>query len=173
MRQVGSAHVEPGHHAPVRAFGATLGRVLACLVLAAADGGSAVAQAMSCAVSTGDGSVVVTMAVPHPGRALLYRPNGEVVYLDMEAGFEMRTEWRLTPATVGTVYRAGAAVREPALSGAGRYKLAFAENPETEPENTDYRECSFELPSVEARQPMVDIQVANAIALWPGHCQAT
>ena len=57
-------------------------------------------------------SVVVRMNAPHPKEVLLYRPDGDIVWLqnndslahEQIANFERLKEWKIDASTVGTVY---------------------------------------------------------------------
>jgi hypothetical protein len=101
----------------------------------------------------GDNSITVIMDIPHPKEALIYRPSGEIVWLQNDdslvhqqiKNFENLQEWNIDPGTIGTVYKNGKPFIEPALDGKGVYHLYIAKNTETEPENTYYIECYFEI----------------------------
>ncbi len=98
-------------------------------------------------------SVTVKMDIPHPKEALIYRPSGEVVWLQNDAAlvhkqiknFENLQEWKIDSDTFGTVYKNGKPYIEQALDGKGVYHLYIAENVETERENTYFIECHFEI----------------------------
>ena len=108
------------------------------------------ADTISCNV-TSNGEVHISMKAPHPEHALVYRPNGEVVWLQTSPeyihqqieNFGALEKWVITRGTKGTVYVDGKASLQPVIQGSGRYHLYIAENPETEPENTYFIECYF------------------------------
>lgn len=100
-----------------------------------------------------DNTVVVEMKSPHPKQALVQRPDGTTVWLqaydelahEQIENFESLEEWTITSTTPGTVYVDGEPVAEPVIRGSGRYNLYIADNTETEPENTYFIECYFEI----------------------------
>lgn len=114
--------------------------------------GVSVCQASPIDCKVADGStVVVTMGVPHPNHALIYRPDGETVWLQTASEYlhkqvpnfdELRT-WVISSQSQGTVWVDGKATVQPIIKGKGRYHLYIAENTETEPENTYFIECYF------------------------------
>ena len=94
---------------------------------------------------------MVTMEVPHPNHALIYRPDGETVWLQTSSEYlhgqvpnfdELRT-WVISSESQGTVWVDGKATVQAIIKGKGRYHLYIAENTETEPENTYFIECYF------------------------------
>lgn len=104
---------------------------------------------------TEQGSVAVTMETPHPENALIYRPDGKVVWLQTSTGLihpqnadvsELKT-WVLSPESTGTVWAEGHAMVQPIFNGNGRYRLYIADNLETESENTRFIECFFVIDS--------------------------
>lgn len=105
---------------------------------------------ISCEV-TDEGAVVVTLKVPHPNDAIVYRPDGEVVWLQVSpdsarahgAEFGALDTWVISSESKGTVWVDGKAVAQPVIKGKGKYHLYIAENIETEPENTYFIECYF------------------------------
>ena len=108
------------------------------------------ADPITCIV-TSNGDVHISMIAPHPEPALVYRPNGEAVWLQTSPefihqqieNFGALEKWVITPETNGTVYVEGKVSVQPVIQGSGRYHLYIAENPETEPENTYFIECYF------------------------------
>jgi hypothetical protein len=94
------------------------------------------------------------MDVPHPKEALVRRPSGETVWLQLNDGslahqqipdFENLQDWEINLHTVGTIYRDGKPGIEKVIDGKGIYNLYIAENTETEMENTYYIECNYEI----------------------------
>lgn len=112
--------------------------------------GTGTAAPISCQV-TGNNTVVVTMKTPHPNHALVYRPDGEVVWLQTGPeyihrqipNFSELENWVITPDSRGTAWIDGKTTIQPIIKGSGRYHLYIAENLETEPENTYFIECYF------------------------------
>jgi hypothetical protein len=110
------------------------------------------AETITCDV-TSNGDVHISMIAPHPEHALVYRPNGEIVWLQTSPEFIHKQienfgaleKWVITPETKGTVWVDGKAIVQPIIQGNGRYHLFIAENPETEPENTYFIECCFDI----------------------------
>lgn len=108
------------------------------------------ADAVECNVLDGK-TVMVAMIAPHPSEALIDRPNGETVWLQMNEDlkheqiedFENLTEWHINKNTLGTVYVDGAPEAQPIITVKGRYHLYIAENTETERDNTHHMECYF------------------------------
>lgn len=108
------------------------------------------ADTITCNV-TSNGDVHISMIAPHPEHALVYRPNGEIVWLQTSPEFIHKQienfgaleKWVITPETKGTVWVDGKAIVQPIIQGNGKYHLYIAENPETEPENTYFIECLF------------------------------
>ena len=98
-------------------------------------------------------AVIVRMEIPHPKEALIYRPSGETVWLQIEgalahqqiANFEYLREWKINLSTVGTVYKEGKPYVERIIDSKGIYHLYVAKNIETEPEDTYFIECYFEI----------------------------
>lgn len=121
---------------------------LVCTVFSASVG----AVPIEC-VEQENNAVIVKMEIPHPKEALIYRPSGETVWLQIEdalahqqiANFEYLREWKIDLSTVGTVYKEGKPYVEPIINGKGVYHLYIAKNIETEPENTYFIECYFEI----------------------------
>lgn len=103
--------------------------------------------------STDGKSVVVRMVAPHPKEVIVNRPDGETVWVQMADGllhkqipdFENLEQWIIDSETVGTVYIDGRPEIQPIIKDRGRYNLYIAENVETEPENTFFIECYFEI----------------------------
>ena len=100
---------------------------------------------------TGEGSVFVTMEIPHPNHALIHRPSGEAVWLQTSPNFihnqitnfaKLKT-WVITPESKGTVWVNGKATVQSIFKGEGKYHLYIAENTETERGNTYFVECYF------------------------------
>jgi hypothetical protein len=95
------------------------------------------------------------MVTPHPEGAILMRPDGQVVYLQGSPPllhtpiphFGNLGEWLLSSDSVGTIYTDGEPAIGPVIFGPGRYHLYVADNIETEPENTYFIECYFEIPT--------------------------
>lgn len=95
--------------------------------------------------------VIVTMEIPHPNHALVYRPNGETVWLQTSSEFVHKQmpnfgkleNWVISSESTGTVWVNGKATVQPIIMGKGKYQLYIAENTETEPENTYFIECYF------------------------------
>ena len=108
------------------------------------------ASPIDCKVTDGS-TVVVTMEIPHPNHALVYRPSGETVWLQTSSEFihkqipnfsELKT-WIISSESKGTVWVNGKATVQPIIKGKGKYHLYIAENTETEPDNTYFIECYF------------------------------
>jgi hypothetical protein len=99
--------------------------------------------------------VRVRMAVPHPKHALVYRPDGVVVYLQgspeylhrQVESFHLISEWKIDREMVGTTYDEGAPRLMPVIAASGEYRLYIADNLETEPDNASFLECYFEIPA--------------------------
>ena len=108
------------------------------------------ASAINCKV-TDKGNVIVTMKPPHPNHALIYRPDGEVIWLQSDPeyvheqipNFSKLKTWVITPESKGTVYVDGKPTIQPIIKGKGKYNLYIARNLETEPENTYFIDCYF------------------------------
>jgi hypothetical protein len=108
------------------------------------------ADPITCTVKS-NGDVYISMIAPHPEHALVYRPNGETVWLQTSPDFIHKQienfgaleKWVITPETKGTVWVDGKASVQPIIQGNGRYQLYIAENPETEPENSYFIQCYF------------------------------
>lgn len=121
---------------------------LVCTVFSASVG----AGSIKC-VEQENNAVIVKMEMPHPKEALIYRPGGETVWLQIEGAlahqqiedFEYLREWSINSSTVGTVYKEGKPYVEPIINSKGIYHLYIANNIETEPENTYFIECYFEI----------------------------
>ncbi len=121
------------------------------------------ADAITCDV-LGNGNVRVKMKTPHPEHALVYRPDGEVVWLQTGPEYIHRQienfgaleEWLITQETEGTVWLDGKAVVQPVIKGNGRYNLYIARNLETEPENTYFIECYFVIENKNPRMVELD-----------------
>ena len=104
-------------------------------------------------IARDNNAVIVKMTSPHPKQALVQRPDGTTVWLqaydelahEQIENFESLEEWTITSTTPGTVYVDGEPVAEPVIRGSGRYNLYIADNTETEPENTYFIECYFEI----------------------------
>ena len=100
---------------------------------------------------TGKSTIIVTMKTPHPNHALVYRPDGEVVWLQTSPeyihiqipNFSGRKIWKISSDSKGTVWVNGKATVQPILKGRGKYHLYIADNVETEPDNTYFIECYF------------------------------
>lgn len=113
---------------------------------------TAEAASLEC-IKEDNNTILIKMELPHPKEALVQRPDGDTVFLQVEgslahkqiANFENLEEWTITLSTLGTVYRDGEAIAEPIISGSGRYHLYIADNVETERENTLFIECYFEI----------------------------
>jgi hypothetical protein len=108
------------------------------------------ASPIDCKV-TDESTVIVTMEIPHPNHALVYRPSGETVWLQTSSEYihkqvpnfsEIKT-WIISSESKGTVWVNGKATVQPIIKGKGKYHLYIAENIETEPENTYFIECYF------------------------------
>lgn len=107
---------------------------------------------IDCVVES-DRSVSIRMSTPHPKEALIHRPNGDVVWLQLEGqlrhkeieNFESVGNWKLTPESKGTVYSNGEAAIQNVINSNGKYYLYIAENTETESENTSYIDCYFSI----------------------------
>jgi len=125
-----------------------------CLLLTALSSVTTIADAnpIEC-LENDEHSFVALMIVPHPREALIHRPSGETVWLQMEgslaheqiSNFEMLERWVIDASTVGTVYNDGNATIEAVIKGRGTYHLYVAENTETEKENTYFIECYFDV----------------------------
>ena len=108
------------------------------------------AQPITC-TKEGNNVVSIRMATPHPGEALIHRPGGEVVWLQMPDGlahkqlnnFENLGNWIIDSESLGTVYVDGTPEIQAIFDTTGRYHLYIAENTETEPDNTYFIECYF------------------------------
>lgn len=107
---------------------------------------------IDCVVES-DSSISIRMDTPHPEDALIYRPNGETVWLQMEGeflhkqieNFESLEHWKLTSESQGTVYNNGEPTIQKIINGNGKYHLYIAKNTETERENTEFIECYFSI----------------------------
>lgn len=108
------------------------------------------ASPIDCKV-TNESTVMVTMKIPHPNHALVYRPSGETVWLQTSSeyihkqvpNFSELKIWVISSESKGTVWVNGKATVQPIIKGKGEYHLYIAENLETEPENTYSIECYF------------------------------
>lgn len=123
----------------------------AILMLALND--FAIATPIDCFVNQENHSVTIMMKVPHPDHALIYRPDGETVWLQLPSGaahqqvddFSNLTVWIIDSHSLGTVWMDGKAVAQNIINGSGKYTLYIAENLETEPENTFSIQCTFQI----------------------------
>ena len=88
--------------------------------------------------------VNVTMQVPHPENILIYRPDGTAVYIMID-NFSSIRKWSITRELPGTVWVEGKESIEKVIKEEGVYRLYIANNLETEPSNTSYIECEFEI----------------------------
>ena len=117
-----------------------------CLSIAS----SAFAQPITCQKEDND-VVSIRMVTPHPAEALIYRPSGETVWLQMPDGlahrqidnFENLSHWIIDSESLGTVYVDGIPEIQSVFNTTGRYHLYIAETTETEPDNTYFIECYF------------------------------
>lgn len=111
---------------------------------------SAFAEPITC-TEEGNNGVSIRMATPHPREALIQRPSGEIVWLQMPDGlahkqidnFENLSNWIIDSESLGTVYVDGIPEIQAIFDATGRYHLYIAENTETEPDNTYFIECYF------------------------------
>ena len=105
---------------------------------------------MNCNVAD-DNAVIETMEIPHPERALVYRPDGEAVWLRSSSEFEHKQApgfyepgtWVISSESKWIVWVNGKATVQPIIKGKDKHHLYIAENIETEPENTYFIECYF------------------------------
>ena len=108
------------------------------------------ASPIDCIVAD-ESTVIVTMEIPHPNHALVYRPGGETVWLQTSSeyihkqvpNFSELKIWVISSESKGTVWVNGKVTVQPIIKGKGEYHLYIAENLETEPENTYFIECYF------------------------------
>ncbi len=108
------------------------------------------ASPIDCKV-TDESTVIVTMEIPHPNHALVYRPNGETVWLQTSSEYIHKQVLNFSELKIlvisseskGTVWVNGKVTVQPIIKGKGKYHLYIAENLETEPENTYFIECYF------------------------------
>lgn len=108
------------------------------------------ASPIDCGV-TDKNTVVVSIEIPHPNHALVYRPSVETVWLQtsseyihkQERNFSELKTWVISFESEGTVWVNGKAMVQPIIKGKGKYHLYIAKNLETEPENTYFMECYF------------------------------
>ena len=83
---------------------------------------------------TSNGEVHISMRSPHPEHALVFRPTGEVVWLQTSPqyvhkqieNFGALEKWVITPETKGTVDVDGKASVQSVIQGSGRYHLYIA-----------------------------------------------
>ena len=112
---------------------------------------TAYASPIDCTVDNDTKTVTIKMSTPHPNHALIYQPDGTVVWLQSGPeyihpqlkDFSHVAVYEITQESVGTVWNDGGAAIEKVISGSGRYHFYVADNIETEPENTYYMECFF------------------------------
>ena len=113
--------------------------------------GTVSASPIECVQDKTSKTILITMRVPHPKHALVYRPDGSTVWLqtstdfvhEQTSDFGNLSKWQITSSTVGTVWIDGKATTQKVIKGKGVYHLYIAENLETEPENTYFIECYF------------------------------
>ena len=113
--------------------------------------GTVSASPIECVQDKTSKTILITMRVPHPKHALVYRPDGSTVWLQTSTDFVHEqisdfgnlSKWQITSSTVGTVWIDGKATTQKVIKGKGVYHLYIAENLETEPENTYFIECYF------------------------------
>jgi len=123
--------------------------LLAIFILAFSN--LAIAKSIDCQVNQTDQSVQITMQVPHPNHALVYRPNGETVWLQSSSeyvheqvkDFANLRVWEINKNSLGTVWVNGEAIAQKIINGKGQYQLYIADNLETESENTKSIQCTF------------------------------
>jgi hypothetical protein len=109
------------------------------------------ASPIECVQDKANKTILITMQVPHPKHALVYRPDGSTVWLQTSnefiheqiSDFGNLSKWQIYSNTVGTVWIDGKAMIQRVINGKGIYRLYIAENLETEPENTYFIECYF------------------------------
>ena len=107
---------------------------------------SAYSTSIECNPGQSTKLVNVTMQVPHPENILVYRPNGTAVYIKID-NFSSIRKWSISEELLGTVWVDGKEKIEKVINYKykGVYRLYIANNLETEPSNTSYIECEFEI----------------------------
>jgi hypothetical protein len=112
---------------------------------------------LQCEVESIDGqtTVFINVVVPHPAEMLVYTPSEQVIVLRAldipfqhpeTDDFENLGRFSLTSKSYGTVWNEwGETESAPVLGVSGTYELVIAENIETEPENTLFYSCKFDL----------------------------